>query len=229
MKKELNTFIKVESTSISSYIIEQIIFGLFAWVPSLVGIILRSIIYRMFIKSDGIFFIQSGTILKQVRNIYLHDGVYLDHGVYLHACPNGIEIGSRSRVMYTAELHVLNFRDLPNAGIVIGRDCVIGPGCIMYGQGGIKIGDNVLLSPKVSIFAVNHISDDREVLIADQGIEAKGVEIGDNVWIGGGAVILDGVKVGHSSIVAAGAVVTKDVPPLSIIAGNPAIFLKSRK
>jgi carbonic anhydrase/acetyltransferase-like protein (isoleucine patch superfamily) len=63
--------------------------------------------------------------IRFARDICLHRGVYIDEGVYLHACPNGIEIGDNTYVMHYSELHVYNFRNLPCSGIRIGKNCLI--------------------------------------------------------------------------------------------------------
>ena len=128
--------------------------------------------------------------------------------------------------MNHAELHVYNFRDLPNAGIKIGKNCLISEFSVLRGQGGITMGDNVYTSPFVQIFAVNHVYDDPQRPIIAQGITAQGIVIEDDVWIGSSAIVLDGVRVGKGAVVAAGAVVSKDVPPHTVVAGVPAKVIK---
>jgi acetyltransferase-like isoleucine patch superfamily enzyme len=117
---------------------------------------------------------------------------------------------------------VYNFRDLPHAGITIGARSLIGESCVLRGQGGITIGDDVFLAPLVQILAVNHVYQDTTRPISHQGITAQGIAIEDGAWIGGGAIVLDGVRIGRNAVVGAGAVVTRDVPPCTLAAGNPA-------
>jgi acetyltransferase-like isoleucine patch superfamily enzyme len=74
----------------------------------------------------------------------------------------------------------------------------------------------------VHIYSSDHIFADPDTCFVDQGVTARGVRIEDECWIGARAVILDGVTVGQRSVVAAGAVVTQDVPPHSLVAGVPA-------
>jgi len=119
-------------------------------------------------------------------------------------------------------LHVYNFRDLPDAGIRIGQDSLVGEYTVIRGQGGVTIGDRVYTSPLVQIVAVNHVFDDPNRSFVEQGITAEGIVIEDDVWIGSGAIICDGVQVGRGAVVAAGAVVTGDVPPHTVVAGAPA-------
>lgn len=91
----------------------------------------------------------------------------------------------------------------------------------------IKIGDNVLVASDVFIIDYNHGMDPLTLSYLDNHLESKGgIEIGDGVWIGNNAIILQNVNIGRKSIVGAGSVVTKDVPPYSIVAGNPAKVIK---
>ncbi len=216
----------MESTSFFRYLLEQLIFTLFEWFPTLIGILFRSLFYKLLIDMKGYVIIQSGVRIKRAKDVTLHNGVYLDHRVYLHAMPNGIEIGTGTRIMYNTEIHVFNFRNLENARITIGKNCVIGPYSIILGQGGVIIGDNVIIAPRVSILPINHNYNDTTKLIKDQGIKTKGIVIEDNVWIGHGATILDGVKISKGSVIAAGAVVNKDVPEYSLVTGSPAKVIK---
>jgi acetyltransferase-like isoleucine patch superfamily enzyme len=175
---------------------------------------------------DGVVAIESGVRLRFASNIRLGRGAYLDEGVYIHACPNGVAIGSNTLVMHHAELHVYNFRGMPQSGIWIGRDVLISEFTVIRGQGGVTIGDRVYTSPFTQIVAVNHNFDDRTRPFIEQGITAQGIVIEDDVWIGSGAIITDGVHVGKGAVVAAGAVVTKDVPAHTVVAGVPARVIK---
>jgi len=114
-------------------------------------------------------------------------------------------------------------------GLLIGNNVGIAQNCFIQVRGFVEIGDNVIMGPNVSIFSENHNSDDSDLPINMQGETRKGVKIENGVWIGTRAVILDGVKIGKNSIVAAGSVVTKDVPEFAIVAGVPAKVIKLRK
>ncbi len=220
-------YLSRQADGLGRYILEQLLFFLFGWVPTIVGIGLRGVFYRLILKMDGAAAIESNVRLRFANHIHLHRGVYLDQGTYLHACPNGIEIGENTIVMHGAVLHVYNFRGMPQSGIRIGRDSLIGEYCVIRGQGGVTIGDRVYTSPFTQLLAVNHVFDDPNRPFIEQGITAEGIVIEDDCWLGAGAVITDGVRVGRGSIVAAGAVVTKDVAPNSIVAGVPAKFIRA--
>ncbi len=132
-----------QASSLPRYVLEQLLYALAGWIPTVIGIGVRAILYRLILRMDGIAAIESGVRLRFADRIRLGRNVYLDHGVYLHACPAGIEIGDRSFVMHNAVLHVYNFRDLPHAFIRIGRDSLIGEMNVLRGQGGITVGDRV--------------------------------------------------------------------------------------
>ncbi len=222
MLSSLRLYISRQATSSWRYIVEQILYLLFSWVPTVIGMGLRGVFYRLILDIDGWAAIENRVRLRMADNIRLHDGVYLDQNTYLHASPRGIEVGENTIIMYGAILHVYNFRDMPDSGIKIGKDSLVGEYTVIRGQGGVEIGDRVYTSPFTQIIAVNHVFDDPEQPFIDQGITAEGIQIEDDVWIGSGAIITDGIRVGKGAVVAAGSVVTQDVPAHSVVAGVPA-------
>lgn len=92
--------------------------------------------------------------------------------------------------------------------------------------GPVTIGNHVNLAQGITVTALNHNFDDSDKRIDEQGVSTTPVVIEDDIWIGANAVILPGVTIGHHSVVAAGAVVTKNVPPHSLVAGVPAKIIK---
>lgn len=210
----------------SRYILEQSLFFLVGWIPTIAGIAIRGVFYRLILKMHGWAAIDSGVRLRYASHITLHQGAYLDYGSYLHACPAGIEIGPNTIVMHGAVLHVYNFRNLPHAFIHIGRESLIGEYSVIRGQGGVTIGDRVYTSPHTQIIAVNHVFADPDKPFVGQGITAQGITIEDDVWIGSGAIVTDGVHIGKGAVVAAGAVVVNDVPAHTIVGGVPARILR---
>jgi acetyltransferase-like isoleucine patch superfamily enzyme len=93
----------------------------------------------------------------------------------------------------------------------------------------VHIGDGVYTGTHVQIAAVNHVYSDPDKFIKDQGITAQGIRIEDDVWLGSTVVVVDGVTIGKGSVVGAGAVVTKDLPPYSVAVGVPAKIVKDRR
>jgi len=113
-------------------------------------------------------------------------------------------------------------------GLKIGDHSNIGPYCYIGCSGYIEIGNNVMMSPRVSIYAENHVFDRIDTTIQSQGVHRQFVKIEDDCWIAANSIILAGVTIGKGSVIAAGSVVTKDVPPYSIVAGIPATIIKQR-
>lgn len=215
-----------QASGLGHYILEQLIFFLFGWIPTIVGLGIRAFVYRLVMRMDGWAAVEKGVRLRFANNIRLRHGVYLDEQVYLHACPGGIDIGRDSIVMHGAILHVYNFRDLPHSYIRVGRNCLLGEYSVIRGQGGVLIGDRVYTSPYSQIIAVNHVFDDASRPIIEQGITAEGIIIEDDVWIGASAIVTDGVHIGKGAVIAAGAVVIEDVPAHTVVGGVPAAPLR---
>ncbi len=112
--------------------------------------------------------------------------------------------------------------------INIGDNCSINPYSVLYGHGGLAIGNNVLIAAHCVIIPANHNFSEIEEPINKQGLTCKGIIIEDDVWLGTGCKILDGVTIGKGSIIGAGSIVTKSIPGNSVFVGNPAKFLKHR-
>ena len=93
--------------------------------------------------------------------------------------------------------------------------------------GPVTIGNHVNLAQGITVTALNHNFAEKKLRIDEQGVSTNPVTIGDDIWIGANAVILPGVTIGNHSVVAAGAVVTKDVPPHTLVAGVPAKIIKT--
>jgi maltose O-acetyltransferase len=128
-----------------------------------------------------------------------------------------IKSGEKVRVKSNADIS-------PN--IVIGENSELGTRCMIHGN--VEIGDHVIMGPDVKIYARNHIHNSLEVPIQKQGKEYLKTIVGDDVWIAANVVITAGVKVGNHCIIAAGSVVTKDVPDYAIVGGVPAKVIKYR-
>jgi acetyltransferase-like isoleucine patch superfamily enzyme len=219
---QLRLYLSRQATSPARYVLEQALVEGLGWVPTVVGIGIRSVAYRLILGMEGLAAIEKGVRIRFASHIELHHGAYIDQGVYLHACPNGIRVGQHSLVMHGSVLHVYNFRGMPHSGIWIGEHSLIGEYNVIRGQGGIRIGDRVYTSPMVQLLAVNHVFDDPTRPFVDQGITAQGITIENDVWIGAGAIVTDGVTIGEGAVVAAGSVVTRDVTPRMLVAGAPA-------
>ena len=112
-------------------------------------------------------------------------------------------------------------------GISIGNGSGIGVNCSVHGP--LTIGDNVMMGPEVTILTSNHKFDRLDIPMRHQGMSIEPVTIGNDVWIGMRSIILPGVNIGDKVIIGAGAVVTKDIPNNAIVGGVPAKIIKYRE
>lgn len=107
--------------------------------------------------------------------------------------------------------------------VKIGKNVVIMPGCLMMSAGGITIEDEAMIAANVQLISNNHDLDNRSI------ITCRPIRICSRAWIGAGSTILPGVTVGENSVVGAGSVVTHDIEPNTIVAGNPARLIRQLK
>lgn len=174
-------------------------------------------------------FIASKVTLRHARSLTLGRNTSIGSGVTIDALSErGIRLGDNVTIDSGAILRGSGVIRHLGVGIDIGARTSIGAFNVLLGQGGIVIGEDCLLSPKVTVVSENHIYADTMVPIREQGEERLPTIIGADVWIGAGAVILGGSHIGRGAIVAAGAVVRGDVEPNSIVGGIPARVLGHR-
>lgn len=159
------------------------------------------------------------------RGISLGRGVHIGEGARLVCAGEGAVIALGDGAI----LHPYAVLDTgPNGSIRSGRSLSVNPFCVIYGHGGLSMGDYVRIAAHSIIIPANHMFSSLDKPIAKQGLTKQGITIGSDVWIGGGARILDGVTIGDGCVVAAGSVVTKNVPRRAVVGGVPASLLKFR-
>lgn len=192
---------------------------------------LRGVPLRLRTRSvAGAVFRGRRVVVEHAGQLESGAGLILEDGVFVNALSRqGIRLGRNVTIARGATLVCTGVLANLGTGIRIGDRCGIGAGSFLGGQGGIDIGDDVILGPAVRIFSENHRFDVTDRPIREQGERRLGVSIGDDVWIGAGAIIVDGVTVGSGCVIAAGAVVTTDVAPMSVVAGVPARVIRSRR
>jgi len=180
-------------------------------------------------KSAGIIF--KGKHCKITHRGQISVGRTLMLGDYVEInalSKQGVRIGDNVSIQKNTIIECTGVIRNLGEGLVIGNNTGIAQGAFIQVRGKVVIGNDVIFGPNVSIFSESHNFDDPNIPIHLQGETRKGVTIEDGAWIGTRAVILDGVTVGRNSIVAAGAVVTRDVPAYSIVGGVPAKVIKHR-
>jgi len=112
--------------------------------------------------------------------------------------------------------------------IVIGDYSSVNPYSVLYGNGGLKIGSFVRIAAHTVVIPADHIFADKDKPICLQGETRRGISIEDDVWLGAGCHVLDGVVIGKGSVIGAGSVVTKSVPEYSVAVGVPAKVIAKR-
>ena len=199
--------------------------------PGALGVVLRKSLFSRLLGKSGrnVVFGRNVTI-RHGHKIQLGDNVVIDDNVVLDAKGStnaGIRIGSNVILSRNA---VLSCKD---GNITIGNNVTVGMNTLMHAGAGsdVRIADYVIIAAYVYVIGGGPYKTDRlDIPMKLQGVVAQGgVRIDEDVWIGSSVQILDGVHVGKSSILAAGAVVTKDVDAYAVVGGVPARFIKSRK
>lgn len=192
--------------------------------------LMRGTFRRPFLKtSTGLLFIGRRVKISHAYLLTTGKNTILEDNVYLNALSaEGIILGDQVSIARDSILICTGVIAQKGTGIRIGKGTGINARAYLAGQGGITIGENVIFGPEVKIFSENHRYNDLSMTIKSQGVTRKGVNIGDNCWLGAGVTVLDGVTIGKGCVIAAGSMVNKSIPDNSIAAGVPAKVIKER-
>ncbi len=208
-------------------ILHELILLTTSWVPGALGLLLRKIAYPLLLGAVG-------------RNVTFGHGVVLRH-------PGKVRLGDD---VVIDDLVVLDAKGTANRGIDIGKGVFLGRGTILSCKDGdIVLGDHVNIGFHSEIFSGSNVTVGRYGLFAaytylvggghalggrgtpviEQARESKGIRLGENVWLGAGALVMDGVQIGDDVVVGAGAVVTGDLPAGAVAVGVPAKVVRTRE
>lgn len=181
---------------------------------------LRGLWHRLFLKQTrGLFLVGKGVQITHAGHIRCGKSVKFEDYAEIHGlCREGLSFGDHVTIGRGVMIRPSSYYggDL-GAGLTMGSHSSIGPHGYVGCSGRITIGNNVMFGPKCSLFAENHVFGDTEATIKSQGVFQKGITVEDDCWIGSNCVILDGVTIGKGSVIGAGTLVTRDVPPGSIV------------
>lgn len=193
--------------------------------------VLRGFIFiKPFISSKGIVFAEKGAKVLFGHKIKTGSGLNLMEYSTINALSyDGVDIGNNFTLGKYAMIECTGVLRNVGSSLKIGNNVGINHYCFIGVRGDIEIGDNVIFGPRVNIFSENHIFDNLDIPIKNQGVKKDQTIIGSNIWIGANVSIMSGVIIGDGCVIAAGSVVTKDVEPYSIIGGVPAKLIKKRK
>ena len=153
---------------------------------------------------------------------------FLSSSARVELQPDGYGVGGRITIGSGARISDGVVLAPYGGSIEIGCNVYIGPYAVLYGHGGLSIGDDVMIAAHTTIIPSNHGFSSLDEPIRKQRAVEVGITINDNVWIGSGVRVLDGVIIGRGSVVGAGSVVTKSLPENSISCGIPAKVIRSR-
>jgi acetyltransferase-like isoleucine patch superfamily enzyme len=180
-------------------------------------------------KHQGLLFIGTGVKVNHAYQLITGKNTILEDNVFINALSeDGVILGDNVTIARDGILFCTGVIAQKGKGITIGNGTGISARAYFSGQGGIVIGTECIFGPEVKIYSENHNYADPNQTIKAQGVNRKGVIIGDNCWIGGGVSILDGVTIGNGCVIAAGSVVNRSIPENSIAAGIPARIIKNR-
>lgn len=189
----------------------------------------RSLRLLFCLKIPKLLFLGKGVKLHIVSNmkfgrwVQIHDYAYLSAlGRQQLSIGNNVSIGAFSRLVISTSYNN------PGKYIRIGNNVGLGEFAYLGGGGGLEIGDGCIIGQYLSCHPENHIYENPDVEIRLQGTTRKGIKIGENCWIGSKVTVLDGAIIGSGCVIAAGSVITQNMPENSIVAGVPAKVIKSR-
>lgn len=203
-------------------------FAIAAWVPATPGRVLRRLLYQGIFERMG-----QGVRIKPFVEFHAPQQMRLGNHTTIESYARLRVFQAGGRIIIDDHAYLDKGVDLklhgPGQGrIRIGHHAVIGAYTSLSGAS-IRIGAHCLLASHVGIYANNHIYDAPQLPIAAQGHRFEGIVIEEDCWLGTGVKVLDGVTIGRGSVIGAGAVVTKDIPPYSVAVGVPARVVSRRE
>jgi acetyltransferase-like isoleucine patch superfamily enzyme len=226
----------------------QIMTALVGWIPLLPGLGIRYLLYPAIFKKMGRSVkIYPNVRFKNGKQVEIGFGVVFDRGVEIDIDRGSdLTIGDRVNLSRDVRISVMgqgnkirlanlvsldrgvDLKAFEGSQLKIGEHTYIGPYTCISGYGKIEIGKDCRIASHSSLCAHNYNFTDPTQKIREQGFNFKGIRIEDDCWLGSGVRVVDGVTIGKGSIIGAGAVVTKDIPPYSIAVGVPAKVIDSR-
>jgi acetyltransferase-like isoleucine patch superfamily enzyme len=216
----------VGSRSLGRLVLHELVMLASSWVPGALGLLLRKLLYRLLLArvGSGVVFGQN-VVLRHPGKIRIGDGVTVDDFVLLDAkgtSNRGIDIGDG---VYLGRGTILSCKD---GDIRLGDHTNLGFHCEIFSGSTVSVGRHGLFAAQAYLVGGGHEFEDPELAVIDQPRTSRGIALGDNVWLGTGAKVLDGVRVGSGVVVGANSVVNHDLPDGAIAAGVPARVLRRR-
>jgi len=191
---------------------------------------IRGIRVKALINVPGLVFCGRFVVIEHGYQVVSGSSLILEDMVHINALSEkGITFGRNVTIAKGSVIVCTGVVANRGIGLKIGDYSAVGAQSFLGAQGGITLGNDVIMGPGVRIFSENHNCDLIDIPIRTQGETRKAVLIEDDCWVGSGVTILGGVTIGKGSVIAAGSVVTHSIPPFSIVAGIPAKLIKTRE
>jgi acetyltransferase-like isoleucine patch superfamily enzyme len=216
----------VGSRSLGRLLLHELVITLTSWVPGALGLVLRRAGYRLLLGSVGrnVVFGQ-GTVLRHPAKIHIGSGVTVDDLVVLDAkgtSNRGIVLGDG---VFLGRGTILSCKD---GDIVLGDHVNVGFHSEIFSGSSVTVGKHGLFAAYTYLVGGGHEFERADRAVLEQPRSSRGISVGDNVWLGAGAKVLDGVRIGRDVVVGAGAVVTADLPDGAVAVGVPARVVRLR-
>ena len=205
----------------------ELVILLSAWVPGALGLFLRSRLYPLLLGRVGrnVAF-GANVVLRHPHKIAIGDNVVIDDNCCLDAkgtTNRGIVVGDG---VFLGRNTILSCK---NGDITLGEDANIGFNVEIFSAADVRIGARTLVAAYTYLVGGDHLFSRVDVPVLQQGRTARGIEVGDNVWLGAHVVVTDGSRIGRDAVIGAGAVVIGEVPEFHVAAGVPARVVRDRR
>jgi len=212
--------------SLLPFLWQGFVLSLLGPLPTIGVTYLRSLIYRLVLGSVGrTCLIEQNVRFFVPRRVFLGDHVFIGENSLLDASSLEGRIELQDEVWVSRDCIIVAGEGYE---VVVGEHAYLGPRALLYGHAGITIGKDTLIANDVQLICGSHVFSDPHTPIRLQGGVEERIEIGEDVWLGASTIVLGGVTIGRGAVVAAGAVVTKDIPSYAIARGVPAAIVGQR-
>ncbi len=216
----------IGSRSLWRLLVYELVMLTSSWVPGALGLLLRQALYPLLLGAvgRGVVFGQ-GVVLRHPAKIRIGNGVTVDDLVVLDAkgrSNHGIDVGDG---VFLGRGTILSCKD---GDIRLGDHTNLGFHCEVFSGSSVTVGRHGLFAAQAYLVGGGHEFEGADAAVIDQPRTSRGITLGDNVWLGTGAKVLDGVRIGNDAVVGANAVVSSDLPEGAIAAGVPARVLRKR-
>ena len=193
--------------------------------------ILRGLFCRIGMREvHGLLFAGANVRITHKHHIRCGKNVKFEENAEIQGlCRGGLKFGDGATIGRNTMIRPSSYYGVDlGSGLEIGKNSSIGAYSYVGCSGKIVIGDHVMIGPRCSLFAENHVFADTGRTIQSQGVRQKGIAIQDDCWIGSGCIILDGVTIGKGCVIGAGTLISRDVPANSVVTDRRDTRIKKR-